>query len=46
MLLAAEVTPGESLAEQIRRLFADPRATALHVHNARPGCFNCRVVRA
>jgi hypothetical protein len=27
-------------------IFSDPAIAYLHVHNARPGCFNCRVERA
>ena len=46
MMVGAEVVEGSELAEAIRRLFSDAAASYLHVHNARPGCFNCRVVRA
>lgn len=44
-LIDAEVTPGEALEPLIRRLFSDARIGYLHVHNARPGCFACRVDR-
>jgi hypothetical protein len=46
MLVGADVAEGRDLEATIRRLFADPSARYLHVHNARPGCYNCRVVRA
>lgn len=46
MMIGAEVVEGGDLEMAIRRQFADPRASYLHVHNARPGCFNCRVERA
>lgn len=46
MLVGAEVVSGGELADAIGGLFADERVTYLHIHNARPGCFNCRVVRA
>lgn len=46
MMVAAEVLQGTHLATAITTLFADPQVSYLHVHNARPGCFNCRVVRA
>jgi len=46
MLIGAEVAEGADLEATIRRLFADEKASYLHVHNARPGCYNCRVVRA
>jgi hypothetical protein len=45
-LITAEVVKGSQLDATIRRLFADDRVDYLHVHNAGPGCFNCRVERA
>lgn len=45
-MVQAEVVDGAELAAAIRRLFADETVRYLHVHNARPGCFNCSVVRA
>ena len=44
-IVAAEVTPGTELESLIERLFADPRVTYLHLHNARPGCYAARVDR-
>jgi hypothetical protein len=46
MLVGAEVMAGSELEATIRGLFADPSVSYLHVHNARPGCYNCRVIRA
>lgn len=46
MMVGAEIVEGRELGAAIRRIFADPAAAYLHIHNARPGCFNCRVVRA
>jgi hypothetical protein len=46
MLLDAEVAAGHGLEAVVERLFADPGVAYLHVHNARPGCFHCRVDRA
>lgn len=46
MLREAEVLEGRAIEEGIARLFGDARIAYLDVHNARPGCFNCRVVRA
>jgi hypothetical protein len=46
MLQDSEVLQGDQLAAAIRRFFADRGVAYLHVHNARPGCFNCRVERA
>ena len=46
MLVAAEGVDGTELEEAIHRIFGDERVRYLHVHNARPGCYNCRVERA
>jgi hypothetical protein len=46
MMVAAEVVDGSDLEHTIRRLLADESVSYLHIHNARPGCYNCRVVRA
>ena len=45
-LVEAEVVHGAALENTIKHLLADSRVAYLHIHNARPGCFNCRVVRA
>lgn len=45
-MLDAEVTPGTELERLIERFFANPQASYLHVHNARRGCYACRVERA
>lgn len=46
MMTAADVVDGGEVEDAVQRLFADERVRYLDVHNARPGCFNCRVVRA
>lgn len=46
MMLGAEVVDGTEIEDAIRRLFSNERVSYLHVHNARPGCYNCSVVRA
>jgi len=46
MMVAAEVVNGTDLETTIRRLFTNEHVSYLHIHNARPGCYNCRVVRA
>jgi hypothetical protein len=46
LLVAADVVQGETLEAMIRRLLEDPQVSYLHVHNAKPGCFNSRVERA
>ncbi len=45
-MVAADVVSGTELGDALRRVFGDERVDAVHVHNARPGCYNCRVVRA
>jgi hypothetical protein len=46
MLINAAAVTGTELEPAIGELFADPAVAYLHVHNARPGCYNCRVDRA
>jgi hypothetical protein len=46
MMVGADVVEGNELEEHIWRFFAESRVEYLHVHNARPGCYNCRVERA
>lgn len=42
---SAEVIEGEALEALIYRYFADQPIAYLHVHNAKQGCFACRVDR-
>jgi hypothetical protein len=46
LLVGAELTDGDAVAEVARRMLTDSRVTYLHVHNAAPGCFAVRVERA
>ncbi len=45
-MVDAEVKEGAELETLIQRFLADPQINYLHVHNARPGCYACRVDRA
>jgi hypothetical protein len=45
MLRDADVCEGTALESVVTRLFSDPAVAYLHVHNARPGCFMCRIER-
>ena len=45
MLVESEVLQGTELRAAIERAFDRPEIAYLHVHNARPGCFNCAVLR-
>ena len=46
MMVGWELTDGCELEVAIGRLFAEPRAAYLHVHDAAPGCYAARVDRA
>jgi len=46
ILIEAEVVAGDQLQSHIDKLFSDAKVAYLHLHNARPGCYNCRVTRA
>ena len=45
-MVDATVCEGTVLAPEIGRLFADGRVAYLHLHNAKRGCYSCRVERA
>jgi hypothetical protein len=45
MMVGAEVVDGNKLETSIRHFFANANTRYLHIHNASPGCYNCRVVR-
>ncbi len=44
-LIDADITPGTELEDLIDRLFDNQRVSYLHVHNAKRGCYACRVER-
>ena len=46
MLLDSEVIEGAVAAPLFRRFLANPAVECLHLHSARPGCYEARVVRA
>jgi hypothetical protein len=41
----ASVTEGHLLKEQIIKTFENEKIKYIHIHNARPGCYNCVVER-
>jgi Protein of unknown function (DUF1203) len=45
MMLISDVVDGRDLEEHLERFFTDPTVEYIHIHNARPGCYNCRVDR-
>lgn len=44
-MVGAGVCEGTALAAELHRCLADRRAAYIHLHNAGPGCFSCRVER-
>ena len=44
-MVDADVVEGTQLEPLIERFFGDQRVSFLHVHNARRGCYACRVDR-
>jgi hypothetical protein len=46
MMVDAGVCDGTVVAADIVQRFADDRIAYIHLHNAKPGCFSCRVDRA
>ena len=45
-MVVCDVVEGRDLEPLIQRFFADATVAYLHVHNARPGCYACRIERA
>ena len=45
-IVDAEVCAGTEAAASIRRMFENPGVRYIHLHNAKRGCFSCRVERA
>lgn len=46
VMVASDVREGTAFEAAVDSLFTDPSAAYVHVHNAKPGCFACRVDRA
>jgi hypothetical protein len=46
MMIAATVVEGEAVKPNLQKFFENPLVAEVHLHNAKPGCFNCRAVRA
>ena len=45
MMVKAEVCEGADVAPVLERLMADEAVAFVHLHNAKRGCFSCRVER-
>lgn len=46
MMVDAAVCEGRAVEAEIERCFGDPQVAYLQLHNAKRGCFSCRVERA
>jgi Protein of unknown function (DUF1203) len=46
LIVDADVVPGDTVETAIERLFARDSVAYIHVHNAKRGCFACRIDRA
>jgi len=46
MMVGAKVVKGTDIEPVIQQFFADAKVSYLHIHNAGPGCYDCRVERA
>ena len=45
MMLDADLTDGREVEALIERFFANPDVAYIHAHNAKRGCFACRIDR-
>ncbi len=45
MMIAADVCDGGDVRGVLERLISDPAVAFIHLHNAKRGCFSCRVER-
>jgi hypothetical protein len=46
MMIDADVAAGDEIEPLIQRLFANPHAAYIHVHNAKRGCYSGHIDRA
>lgn len=45
IMKAAQIVQGDVLEQEITQQFFDEDVSYLHIHNALPGCYSCRVKR-
>jgi len=45
MMIFADVSEGQFLKEKLLQILENPKIEYIHLHNAKPGCFNCTVKR-
>lgn len=46
MMIEAQVCEGADTAALMRQMFDNRQVAYIHLHNARPGCFSCKAIRA
>jgi len=46
MMKSSLVTEGQNLREVLNEMLNNPEIDYVHIHNAKPGCYMCEVVRA
>lgn len=44
-MVFADVTEGDNLKEKLNDILDNKTIDYLHIHNAKPGCYNCKVER-
>lgn len=45
MMIEATVTEGDGLRDTLNKVFENQEVSYVHIHNAKPGCYNCVAVR-
>ncbi|MEW5677118.1 DUF1203 domain-containing protein [Flavobacterium enshiense] len=45
IMLSASVVEGQNLKENLIQIFENDKVSYIHIHNAKPGCYNCMVER-
>lgn len=45
MMVKATVIEGENIKAEINGFFLNSKISYIHIHNAKPGCFNCSIER-
>ena len=45
MMIHATTLEGKDLEDAIQEIFSNEKASYIHVHNAKPGCYNCQIDR-
>src|SRR4051812_10915673 len=46
MMKQSTVIEGENLKKELHSVFENPDVAYIHIHNAKPGCYNCMAERA